>query len=47
MARLSTKQLLGIILIVAAAIQYVPVVNRVSWLGVVATFVVGIFLLIK
>jgi len=47
MGKLSTKQILGIILIISAAIHYIPVLNRLSALGVLATFVVGIYLLIK
>jgi len=44
---LSTRQILGIILIIAAAIQYIPVVKGLDWLGVLATFIIGIFLLVK
>ncbi|MBU2561763.1 MAG: hypothetical protein KKD17_05690 [Nanoarchaeota archaeon] len=47
MAKMSTKQILGIILIVSAAIHYLPVVDRLAWLGVLATFIVGLYLLIK
>jgi hypothetical protein len=44
---LSQRQILGIILIIAAAIQYIPVVRGLDWLGVLATFVIGVLLLVK
>lgn len=44
---MSTKQIIGIILIIAAAIHYIPVVSRLSWLGVLTTFIIGLYLLIK
>lgn len=44
---LSTRQILGIILIISAAIQYIPIVRGLGWLGVLATFIIGIFLLVK
>ncbi len=44
---LSTKQILGIILIIAAAIQYLPVIRSFGWLGVLTTFAIGIYLLVK
>jgi hypothetical protein len=44
---MSRKQIIGIILIVAAAIHYLPVVDKLAWLGVLATFIIGLYLLIK
>ena len=44
---LSRKQTIGIILIVAAAIHYIPIIKQFSWLGVLTTFIVGIYLIIK
>lgn len=41
------KQTLGIILIIGVALQYVPILNVIDWLGLLAIFVVGIYLLIK
>ncbi|MBW2965336.1 hypothetical protein KY363_07810 [Candidatus Woesearchaeota archaeon] len=44
---LSQRQILGIILIIAAAIQYIPIIRGIGWLGVLATLIIGIFLLVK
>lgn len=43
---ITRKQTIGIILVIAAAIHYIPIVSRLSWLGVLTTFAVGIYLLI-
>lgn len=44
---LSQRQILGIILIIAAAIQYIPVIRGLDWLGILATFVIGVLMLVR
>ncbi|MFA5126351.1 MAG: hypothetical protein WC462_05115 [archaeon] len=47
MAKLSTNQLLGIILLIAIALPFIPVINSLADIGRIAIFLVALFLLIK
>jgi hypothetical protein len=47
MRKFSTNQIMGIILIIAAAMPFIPVIKQVSEVGLLATFIIGLYLLIK
>ncbi len=44
---MSTKQTIGIILIIAGIIPFVPFIKGLDWMAALATLVIGLYLLIK
>jgi hypothetical protein len=45
--KFTRKQTIGLILIIAAAIHFIPVIKGLDWLAALVTFAIGIYLLVK
>jgi VIT1/CCC1 family predicted Fe2+/Mn2+ transporter len=44
---LSNKQIIGVILIIAGIIPFIPFIKGLDWIAALVTLVVGLYLLLK